>query len=145
MECSPISKILENQGLHLIVQDIFAYLDLDNLWKCRQVSKSWRDFIDNNRVLLLLQLEVLKRTERHKKLLGVFHEWREVFELIEASELPKLQKCIGILKKYREFRTSYISKTGNLHIRLNQGPNNNYTSYLRSFTEEEFTGMFTAF
>ena len=143
MEFSPISKLLESQGLQLIMQDIFAYLDLDNLWNCREVSKSWRDFIDNNRVLLMplmQQLEVVKGTERHQKLLGTFQEWREVFQLIEASELPKLRKCIGILKKNRKDRTSFKASVAN--GRHNQGPHNNYISVLEdTYYYEEFTGL----
>ena len=139
----PISKLLENHGLQLIVQDIFAYLDLDNLWNCREVSKSWRDFIDNNRVLLMplmQQLEVVKGTERHQKLLGTFQEWRDVFGLIEASELPKLQKCISILKKNRKDRTSFKASVAN--ARHNQGPHNNYISVLEdTYYYEEFTGL----
>ena len=145
MEFFPISKLLENQGLQFLVQDIFFCLDRDSIWNCRQVSKSWKDFIDNGRVLPILQLKALKETERHQKLLGTFQEWREVFELIEASELPKLQKCIGILKKYREVRTSYISKTGTWNILFNQSPNDDYTTYSRSFREEEFTGIYFSY
>ena len=142
MEFSPISKLLESQGLQLIMQDIFAYLNLDNLWNCREVSKSWRDFIDNNRVLLMplmQQLEVVKGTERHQKLLGTFQEWRDVFGLIEASELPKLRKCIGILKKNCKDRTSFKASVAN--GRHNQGPHNNYISVLEdTYYYEEFTG-----
>ena len=148
MEFFPISKLLENHGLQLIVQDIFAYLDLDNLWNCREVSKSWRDFIDNNRVLLMLQLEKLKLqleelkgTERHQKLLGTFQEWRDVFGLIEKSKLPKLQKCIGILKKNHTDRTSFKASVAN--ARHNQGPHNNYISVLEdTYYYEEFTGLY---
>ena len=86
----------------------------------------------------MLQLEALKETERHQKLLGVFQEWRDAFELIEASNLPKLLKCIGILKKYRKDKTSYKDKMTDLY--LHRGPNKNYTTVAEPYCYEEFMG-----
>ena len=98
MDFFPISKLLENPGLQHLLIDILSCLDNKSLVKCRQVTKSWRDCIDRTRVLLMTQLDYLKAMTRHQVLLGKFQDWRDVFDLIKASNVGQLHEILNILK-----------------------------------------------
>ena len=52
----PIKTILQNPGLRLISRNIFKYLKLEDFSNCRLVSKSWKQFIDEDKYLADVQL-----------------------------------------------------------------------------------------
>ena len=52
----PIKTILQNPGLRLISRNIFKYLKLEDFSNCRLVSKSWKQFIDEDKYLVDVQL-----------------------------------------------------------------------------------------
>ena len=45
----PIDSLIANPGFGLVSQTIFKHLNLQDVVNCRLVSKSWKDFIDNDR------------------------------------------------------------------------------------------------
>ena len=63
-----IDPLILNNGFHLIAEEIFNNLDLKSLAKSRQVSKLWKEFIDNNRVLLIHQVRQAKQLRITKRL-----------------------------------------------------------------------------
>ena len=42
-----MDSILSNPGFHHVGRQILSNLDFKTLWRCRAVSPTWRDFIDN--------------------------------------------------------------------------------------------------
>ena len=59
-----MEKLLSNEGLSLIVNQLSRFLDLKSLSQCRLVCKSWRDLIDNDRQWLVFQLEHIHSLEK---------------------------------------------------------------------------------
>ena len=51
-----LNYFINNPGLIHLTEHIFAHLDSKSLAKCREVSKSWKNFIDNSYILIGLQL-----------------------------------------------------------------------------------------
>ena len=43
-----LDELIQNRGLQHLARSIFWFLDYSSLTSCRLVSKSWKDFIDNN-------------------------------------------------------------------------------------------------
>ena len=63
----PIKTILQNPGLRLISRNIFKYLKLKDFSNCRLVSKSWKQFIDEDKYLANVQLtEVMSLYSKFK-------------------------------------------------------------------------------
>ena len=54
-EVFPIETILQNPGFQLISRNIFKYLKLEDFANCRLVSKSWKQFIDEDKYLAKVQ------------------------------------------------------------------------------------------
>ena len=52
-----IQDLIQNQGLKHVAEKIFGYLDAKSLANCREVSKSWRDLIDDGKMWWILQLQ----------------------------------------------------------------------------------------
>ena len=109
MEFFPISKLFENPGLHHLVEYILSNVDIRCLLRCRELTKAWRDFIDNSQALQLpiKELKFLAGTQRYKKLLSYFKEWRDVFELIKKSDPSKAKESIRILNTYHKEETGF--------------------------------------
>ena len=55
-EAFPIDTLLQNPGYDLISRNIFKYLKLKDFENCRLVSKSWKQFIDEDKYLAKVQL-----------------------------------------------------------------------------------------
>ena len=63
----PIKTILQNPGLLLISRNIFKYLKLEDFSNCRLVSKSWKQFINEDKYLANVQLiEVMSLYSKFK-------------------------------------------------------------------------------
>ena len=54
-EVFPIETILQNPGFQLISRNIFKCLRLEDFANCRLVSKSWKQFIDEDTYLAKVQ------------------------------------------------------------------------------------------
>ena len=58
-----------------IIENIFVKMDIDNLKKCRQVSKSWKEFIDNMKILWIGEVGtksfLLACKDGHSKLMEI--------------------------------------------------------------------------
>ena len=93
-----IDPLILNNGFHLIAEEIFNKLDFKSLAKSRQVSKLWKEFIDNNRVLLIHQVRQAKQLRITKRL-----GWKKI-----VKRQLKRQKCEDFDLMYRIW--SYVDK-----------------------------------
>ena len=114
---SQIESWISNQGLEHIPEKIFQCLDAKSLAKCRQVSQSWKTFIDTNRPLLYLQINHFKnygkvemdfmtQQKEFKSFIGKFQtqerlEWEALFTWIKTfkcsvSYLTAFFKCLRL-------------------------------------------------
>ena len=59
-----IEKLLSNHGLLHVGENILSLLNANNLGQCRLVCTSWRNFIDNYRPWLILQLSYIHTHEK---------------------------------------------------------------------------------
>ena len=78
------------QGFHHITLIIFDNLDVESIFRCREVNTTWAKKIDEDKLLWKRQLEKLKMekfypNENGQKLtiLNRFPEWHRVFEFYE--------------------------------------------------------------
>ena len=67
-EVFPIESILQNPGFQLISRNIFKYLKLEDFSNCRLVSKSWKQFIDEDKYLAKVQLTEVMSVYSERKL-----------------------------------------------------------------------------
>ena len=51
-----LDELISNPGLQYIAEQILVNLDYQTLANCREVSKSWRDFIDQKKSLIKIQI-----------------------------------------------------------------------------------------
>ena len=56
-----LEDLANNQGLSHLVNHIFSYLEVQELAKCRLVSKSLLNIINNNKQWWILQLEYTQK------------------------------------------------------------------------------------
>ena len=110
-----MEEFLENPGLCHIVNNISRYLDPKSLARCRVVSYSWKNLIDNGRLWLIFQLEHIHNQEKiftYYSLEGKpkvittikarFPEWNTFVE--EVSK----RLTIPILKEFVKFMWIYF-------------------------------------
>ena len=69
----------------VVGQTMFKYLDDKNLAKCREVSKFWQSFLDNNS--LLWKRKIQRLTLNHNKFK---HFWKLGTEKVSIDTLKKL-------------------------------------------------------
>ena len=67
-----METLIQNPGLQFLAQNIFAYFDHANLLKCRKVTQSWKNYIDNDSFLWknLCKMKVSK-TDSDQKLKAI--------------------------------------------------------------------------
>ena len=95
--------ILQNPGLNLIGTAMFSYLDLQSLLNCQLVSKKWKNFIDNDKVLWKQQVrncsfqnndcQPILRFLKNR----MYPQWfgNELEKMIEKVERSKtIQRCL---------------------------------------------------
>ena len=117
-----IDFLISNQGYDCLVETIFANMDPITLARCRLVSKSWKDLIDNRKSLLIRQLQQVKQkkfpmysfvtnggsiiqSERKCSIIDQFQEWRQVFMDIERkANGHQLKIILGFMKNYSKHR-----------------------------------------
>ena len=110
-----MEEFLENPGLCHIVKHISSYLDPKSLARCRAVSYSWKNLIDNGRLWLIFQLEHIHNQEKifidydvkekpdvKTTIKARFPEWSTFVE-----EVTKRQK-FPILKEFVKFMWIYF-------------------------------------
>ena len=56
----PIDTLIQNPGFELVARNIFKYLKLEDFSNCRLVSKTWKQFIDEDKYLGKVLLEEVK-------------------------------------------------------------------------------------
>ena len=95
-----------------IVEEIFGYLDLQDLTKSRLVSKSWKSFIDNMKLWYICQwknafgkpMEFCKTDGilTYKRLfLEQFPYWKDTFEYFETkATLIEVKQFAAIMRNY---------------------------------------------
>ena len=99
--------LIQNQGLKHVAEKIFGYLDAKSLANCREVSKSWRDLIDDGKMWWILQLQEMMTKEHHRQdvqdsfiFLDEFPNWKEVLDFFTTKATPEMT---GYFCHYMEF------------------------------------------
>ena len=75
-------------------EDIFGRLDNRSLVSCREVSKTWQEYVDSQRVYWIRQ--ILKFNPSQSKFHG---EWKIVLEKTPIESLKKFAKCVLVTSK----------------------------------------------
>ena len=93
-----------------IVAKILTYLDSKSLLQCRQVSKSFMQFIDNERSLVIFQLEQIRNKririitpngrKQYSSLNAKYPQWNPILDQIQEKE--KIENLQSILQCLRE-------------------------------------------
>ena len=93
-----------------IVTKIMTYLDPKSLLQCRQVSKSFMKFIDNQRSLVIFQLQQIRNMririitatgrKQYSSLEEKYPQWSPILDEIQEKE--KMEQLSSILKCLRE-------------------------------------------
>ena len=119
-----MEEILENPGLCHIVKHISRYLDPKNLAKCRAVSYSWKNLIDNSRLWLIFQLEHIHNQEKifidydedegpevKTTIKARFPEWNTfVEEVLTRQKIPILKQFVKFMWIYFKDEFSRLSR-----------------------------------
>ena len=120
---SPFESLLKNPGYFVIVNQICENLDAPDLFNCHRVSKSFNDFLNQNKKCLISQLHFIRKAPKkfsmddgtqqyslwgfpaHVKQVAIGHlfpKWTSlVYKYYETqAELEKLQKFTKFMKRY---------------------------------------------
>ena len=105
-----LNDILSNPGLHVVMDRIFKYLWLEDLAKCRLVSKNMKQNVDSSRVYLVEQLCEIRDVKKTfsdgyldmPELIEIkFPQWLDIFEHFEKVEtFDRLKKFVKFMWKY---------------------------------------------
>lgn len=95
---------LKNPGLFHLAENIFAKLDAVSSARCRLVSKSWRDFIDNSKSLSKAELDRIlnfRITSEKSTIFQAYPKWIKVFEFIKRRKNSEdISLFLGSMKRY---------------------------------------------
>ena len=95
---------LKNPGLFHLAENIFAKLDAVSSARCRLVSKSWRDFIDNSKSLSKAELDRIlnfRITSEKSTIFQAYPKWIKVFEFIKRRKNSEdISVFLGSMKRY---------------------------------------------
>ena len=101
-----------NTGFHYIAEEIFENLDCFSLSRARQVSSTWKNFIESRRTLLFNILNGTKQTCDLKNLNNRKY-YQKVYEYIEVYEFIQNRKNIKDLKMAVQAMTSFCVSNNN--------------------------------
>ena len=83
---SVLLVFMKNNGFKGIAFKIFSYLDCGSFVQCRQVCRSWKNFIDNEWPMLQLQIFHLKRHTNDQ--MAPVREWPRGYNSFELNLEP---------------------------------------------------------
>ena len=87
-------------GFAKIGHNILRFLDPTTLDNCRRVSKPWKNFIDNEKVLIQMQLQNVKQFIT-PRLFPMHPEWAQIFDyFINDANSEDMKYFLDTLKKY---------------------------------------------
>ena len=86
-----ITHWIINPGLNYIAQNIFSCLDTKTLVQSREVSRTWKSFIDNNKTLLLIQIDQLRK----------FKFIEPIYHTRTKTQVTYFEWCDFVYKSYR--------------------------------------------
>ena len=104
---------MKNYGLKGIAYKIFSFLDCDSFVQCRQICRSWKNFIDNEWFMLQLQIFHLKthpntinegydETKPYQHLLNDYHfNFGPLIKVMEkTTNKSKLRSFINMCQEF---------------------------------------------
>ena len=101
-----LESILKNPGLTHIVIKILSSLDSKSLAKCRLLGNAWKQEIDNNKKLLIIQWKQVRQTKLICKDLeeSSFEAhltiWKETFDLVEFMTVDNIKLFLKISRTF---------------------------------------------
>ena len=122
--------ILDNPGLRVVTDRIFEYLWVQDLAKCRLVSKVFKENVDSSKVFLVEQLNEIRDLKKTfsdgfldlPELIELkFPQWFDIFEHFEKKEtFENLKKFVKFMWKYWKDDTPLFGCSP-LHFAASQG------------------------
>ena len=108
----PLQQFITNEGLKHLAEEIFSYLDVKSLAKCRLVCYSWKCVIDQNRHWWILHLKNLRKNPKlfvdvymwknhvirqsRALFLDRFPTWTSTFDYFEnEAKIQKLEEFVS--------------------------------------------------
>ena len=109
----PLQQFITNEGLKHLAEEIFRYLDVKSLAKCRLVCYSWKCVIDQNRHWWILHLKNLRKNPKlfvdvymwknhvirqsRALFLDRFPTWTSTFDYFEnEAKIQKLEEFVSL-------------------------------------------------
>ena len=98
MEATKFNILFSNPKFNSIAQGIFKHMESKELAKCRQVSKSWKTWIDNSSVYQeYLRVQLGKIRDRHGNFSGFLS--RIYDQMIKKATIKDLKTIIVYIKQ----------------------------------------------
>ena len=106
--------LMSNPGLKHIGEQIFGYLDLKTVAKCRLVSKQWSQFLEKLWIIkgIWTMSSNCKIEENTRRALKIFEKQATVWEL---------KKIRQILKEFSRLNNLYETKLSMIHLAVKHG------------------------
>ena len=77
----------------LVAEEIFSNLDNQNLNKSREISRSWKTFLDNNKLLGTRIIQEYNISSQHKK------SWEQVLSRMPAEIVREFVQAVKVFIK----------------------------------------------
>ena len=105
---SELESILKNPGLAHIGLKILSSLDSKSLTNCRLLGNVWKQEIDNNRKLLIIQWRQVRQTKLNcmdvQPMTSTFEahltNWKETFDLVEFMTVDKIKLFLKVSRTF---------------------------------------------
>ena len=111
-----ISIWMCNSGLSFLARKMLGFVDIKSLANCKKVSKTWYNFIENDKMLLILQTQQIMHLPiemRNQKTHEIFtstvwetyidedqkSDWKRVFQLMEFESIDVIKDMFAHLQR----------------------------------------------
>jgi hypothetical protein len=100
----------------MVAQQLFGQLDTENLVNCRNVSRNWQEFIDDQKFYTIQKIGILSKLPEF--------DWQKIFKHINHEAVTEFGEIVSKFFQplYKETKTTpmhFIAKVGNINIAQN--------------------------